>query len=57
MPPRLAPFKPVPGGNLGMAVIINEDDGKGRDSFMSWFGCPHSKQLGMNGDLILMDAK
>jgi len=54
---RLAPCMPVPGRDLGMCVIINEDDGKGRDSFMAWFGCAHSKQLGMNGDLILLDGK
>ena len=52
---RLAPFKPVAGGDLGMAVIINEDDSQGRDSFIGWFGCAHSKQIGMNGDLILLE--
>jgi len=50
---RLAPFKPAVGRNFGLGVIINEDDGPGRGSFIGWFGCAHSKQLGMNGDLIL----
>ena len=53
---RLAPFTAAAGNNLGMCVIINEDDGQGRDSFIGWFGCAHSKQLGMNGDLILVDG-
>ncbi|HCE46337.1 MAG TPA: hypothetical protein DET40_22555 [Lentisphaeria bacterium] len=53
---RLTPFKPVAGNNLGMCVIINEDDGPpGRQSFMGWFGCAHSKQLDLVGDLILME--
>lgn len=51
---RVSPFVPAPGADLGLAMIINEDDGRIRDSFMSWFGCAHSKQLDMNGDLILL---
>lgn len=50
---RLLPFNPAPGNNLGIAVIMNEDDGPGRKSFMGWFGCAHSKQLDLVGDLIL----
>ncbi len=50
---RLAPFKPAPGASPGLGVIIHEDDGPGRGSFMGWFGCAHSKQIGLNGDLIL----
>jgi len=53
---RVSPFVPTPGGNLGLAMIINNDDGRIRDSFMAWFGCAHSKQLSMNGDLILLDG-
>ncbi len=53
---RLAPFKAAPGANLGMCTIINEDDGPpGRQSFMGWFGCAHSKQLDLVGDLILLE--
>lgn len=52
---RLSPFVPRVGGNLGLGMIINNDDGRIRDSFMAWFGCAHSKQLSMNGDLILLD--
>jgi hypothetical protein len=50
---RLAPFTPSVGGNLGLSLILNEDDGDGRDSFMGWFSGVHSKQLDMVGDLIL----
>jgi hypothetical protein len=53
---RVSPFKPVPGANLGLALILNEDDGKGRDSFMAWFGNAHTKQVDTAGDLILLDA-
>jgi len=52
---RLAPFNAVTGANLGMCVILNEDDGPGRGSFMGWFGCAHSKQLDLVGDLILVE--
>ncbi len=51
---RLSPFQPAPGANLGLAMIINDDDGHIRDSFIAWFGCAHSKQMSMNGDLILL---
>jgi hypothetical protein len=50
---RLAPFKPVPNGDLGLALILNEDDGQGRKSFMAWFGNAHSKEVEPVGDLIL----
>ncbi len=51
---RLAPFKPVAGANLGLSMIVNEDDGKGRTGFIGWFGNPHTKQIDTVGDLILM---
>ena len=51
----LAPFTPGAGSNLGIAVIMNEDDGEGRTSFMGWFGCAHSKQLDFVGDLLLQE--
>ncbi len=51
---RLSPFAPAPGANLGLALIVNDDDGRIRDSFIAWFGCAHSKQMSMNGDLILL---
>jgi hypothetical protein len=50
---RLAPFKPRPGADLGLTMILNEDDGKGRQSFMGWFGNASSKQVDAVGDLIL----
>jgi hypothetical protein len=50
---RLAPFKPGPGADLGLTMILNEDDGKGRQSFMGWFGNAASKQVDAVGDLIL----
>jgi len=54
---RVSPFVPAPGADLGLAMIINEDDGQIRDSFIAWFGCAHSKQMSMNGDVILVDEK
>lgn len=49
---RLAPFKPQSGANLGLSLIVNDDDKTGRD-FMGWFSGVHNKELGMVGDLIL----
>ena len=51
---RLSPFQPTTGADLGLAMIINDDDGHIRDSFIAWFGCAHSKQMSMNGDVILV---
>lgn len=51
---RIAPFKPKAGANLGLTLILNEDDGKGRDSFMAWFGNAHTKQVDTAGDLVLL---
>ena len=51
---RLAPFRPGPGGNLGLCVVLNEDDGKGRFGFLGWFGDVQSKRVDAVGDLILM---
>jgi hypothetical protein len=50
---RLSPFKPAVGTNLGFTLIVNEDDGEGRDAFMTWFGNAHSKDVDTVGDLIL----
>ena len=52
---RVSPFTPEIGADLGLAMIINDDDGHIRDSFIAWFGCAHSKQMSMNGDLILCE--
>ena len=52
---NVAPFKPAVGANLGLTMIFNEDDGNGRDSFMTWFGNAHNKDIDKVGDLILMD--
>ena len=52
--PRLAPFRPAPGANLGLCVVLNEDDGQGRFCFLGWFGDVQSKQVDAVGDLILM---
>jgi len=51
---RLSPFQPSVGANLGLTLILNEDDGEGRKSFMTWFGNAHTKQVDAVGDLILM---
>ena len=42
---RVAPFKPAIGANLGMCVVLNEDDGPGRASFMGWFGDVQSSMI------------
>jgi hypothetical protein len=52
---RLSPFEPTAGSNLGLAMILNEDDGPGRDACMGWFSGVHSKALDMVGDLVLAD--
>ncbi|PTX96703.1 hypothetical protein DB345_05840 [Spartobacteria bacterium LR76] len=52
---RLSPFHPAVGANLGMAVIMNEDDQPKRDGFMTWFGDIQSKEVDPVGDLILTD--
>jgi hypothetical protein len=52
---RLAPFTPASGRNLGLAVILNDDNGTGRDCFMGWFSGVHQKELDSLGDLILGD--
>jgi hypothetical protein len=54
---QIAPFRPAPGADLGLAVIANEDDGQGRHGFMGWFSGVHSKQLDMVGDVILTDRR
>ncbi|MCW8131024.1 MAG: hypothetical protein KIS92_11800 [Planctomycetota bacterium] len=51
---RLAPFQPAPNANLGLSMIVNEDDGKGRTGFIGWFGNPHTKNIDTVGDLILL---
>jgi hypothetical protein len=54
---KLAPFTPAPGANLGACMIVNEDDGPGRASFIGWFGNPHTKQIDTAGDLVLMGSE
>lgn len=51
----IAPFKPAVGANLGLTMIVNEDDGFGRDSFLTWFGNAHNKDVDKVGDLILKE--
>jgi len=48
----LEPFTPIAGANLGLALIVNDDDGQGR-SFSGWFSGVHLKETDMLGDLIL----
>ena len=50
---RLVPFKPEPGANLGLTLAVNDDDGTGRDSYMTWFGSVQTKDVDTAGDLIL----
>lgn len=53
---RIAPFKPSVGANLGLAMVMNEDDGNTRQSFMGWFGDCDAKQVDAVGDIILTDT-
>ena len=50
---RLAPFAPKPGADLGLCLIVNDDDGQGRDGFIGWFSGAHLKEVDMVGDIIL----
>jgi len=50
---RVAPFKPSAGANFGLSMIVNDDDGQGRKSFISWFGGTSNKDVDLVGDLIL----
>jgi hypothetical protein len=51
---QISPFKPGIGANLGLAVALNEDDGDGRVSFISWYADVHAKQTDGVADLILL---
>jgi hypothetical protein len=51
---RMAPFQPVAGANLGLTMILNEGDQNQRNSFMTWFGNAHNKDIDKVGDLILL---
>ncbi len=50
---RLAPFQPAAGRNLGMAMILNDDDGVGRDCYSGWFSGVSTKEVDVVGDVIL----
>ena len=50
----LAPFQPAAGANLGMGMILNEDDGNGRFGYTGWFSGPASKDLDHVGDVVLL---
>ena len=50
---RLAPFTPSDGGDPGLHLALNEDDGAGRHGFMACFGDVQTKSLDSMGDLIL----
>jgi hypothetical protein len=52
---RLAPFRPKTGADLGLTMVINEDDGAGRKSTLGWFGGVHLKESDFVGDLILTE--
>ena len=52
---RLAPFTPAVGRDLGLAMILNEDDGETRSGFLAWFSGVHLKEMGHVGDLLLQE--
>ena len=51
---RLAPFKAEPGADLGFTILVNEDDGRNRDSYMTWFANASTKDVDTVADLILL---
>lgn len=50
----LPPFEPGEGANLGMCIVINEDDKPVRNCYMNWFGDINIKSVRANGDIILV---
>ena len=50
---RIPPFEPAPGRDLGLSMILNEDDGNSRGGFLGWFGGVHLKEMDHVADLIL----
>ena len=50
---RIAPFKPSVGADLGLGMVLNDDDGPGRKCYMSWFCDIQNKQVDTLADLIL----
>lgn len=50
----LAPFEPRAGADLGISMILNEDDGQRRIGYTGWFAGPHTKDLDHIGDLVLL---
>lgn len=51
---RIVPFAPSVGRDLGANLIVNEDDGQGRSTFLGWFSGVHNKTVSGVGDLILL---
>jgi hypothetical protein len=51
----LAPFTPAVGRDLGLAMILNEDDGETRSGFLAWFSGVHLKEMEHVGDLLLQE--
>jgi len=52
---RIPPFEPAVGRDLGLSMILNEDDGQSRLGFMAWFSGVHLKEMDHVGDLILTE--
>ena len=51
---RLKPLTPAAGSRIGFSLVINEDDGGGRFSFMCWFSGVSMKKVAHVGDIILV---
>ncbi len=51
---KIRPFKPIPGANLGMGLIINDLDEGLERKFIGWFSGCHLKETDMVGDIILV---
>lgn len=38
----------------GMAMILKDDDGAGRDGYIGWFSGVSSKEVDVIGDILLL---
>jgi len=43
----------ITGGDLGLAPILNEDDGKGRHGSVCWYADVQGKQVDAVAELVL----
>ena len=52
----LAPLQPAPGKTIGFSVLVNDDDGEGRKSWLEWSsGIGRGKKPSLYGDLTFAE--